>query len=196
VVPDQFSRFIAYAAFGWLPAGYKLLEGGTTRGSTYQVAWRPSLSTAWYLLAYPAGGCQLTKAPGLMCKAYYPLGPLALTSRASFRYKASRIGAPTAFVGSGIDRAQIGQFWVRRLAVLPTSPGDGNYAHPVEPGDGGACPASWTATVASSSTVSVTLRSLVPSSARSRASAKSAWCGRQQPGQVWPEDSCSPMTLR
>ena len=82
VVPDQFSPFIAYAAFGWLPAGYKLLEGGTTRGSTYQVAWRPSLSTAWYLLAYPAGGCQLTQARGLMCKAYYPFGPLALTSRA------------------------------------------------------------------------------------------------------------------
>ena len=82
VVADQFSPFIAYAAFGWLPAGYKLLEGGTTRGSTYQVAWRPSLSTAWYLLAYPAGGCQLTKARGLMCKAYYPFGPLALTSRA------------------------------------------------------------------------------------------------------------------
>jgi hypothetical protein len=82
VVPDQFSPFIAYAAFGWLPAGYKLLEGGTTRGSTFQVAVRPGLPTAWYLLAYPAGGCQLTKARGLMCKAYYPFGPLALTSRA------------------------------------------------------------------------------------------------------------------
>jgi hypothetical protein len=83
VVPHQFSPFIAYAAFGWLPAGYKLLEGGTTRGSTYQVAGRPGLITRpWYLLAYPAGGCQLTKARGLMCKAYYPFGPLALTSRA------------------------------------------------------------------------------------------------------------------
>ncbi len=83
VVPHQFSPFIAYAAFGWLPAGYKLLFGGTTRGSTYQVAGRPSLITRpWYLLAYPAGGCQLTKARGLMCKAYYPFGPLALTSRA------------------------------------------------------------------------------------------------------------------
>jgi hypothetical protein len=82
VVADQFSPFIAYAAFGWLPAGYTLLEGGTTRGSTYQVAGRPSLSTAWYLLACPAGGCQLTKARGLMCTAYYPFGPLALTSRA------------------------------------------------------------------------------------------------------------------
>lgn len=83
VVPQQFSPFIAYAAFGWLPAGYKLLFGGTTRGSTYQVAGRPGLVTRpWYLLAYPAGGCQLTKARGLMCKAYYPFGPLALTSRA------------------------------------------------------------------------------------------------------------------
>jgi hypothetical protein len=83
VVPHQFSPFVAYAAFGWLPAGYKLLEGGTTRGSTYQVAGRPSLSPRpWYLLGYPAGGCQLTKARGLMCKAYYPFGPLALTSRA------------------------------------------------------------------------------------------------------------------
>jgi hypothetical protein len=82
VIPQQFSPFIAYAAFGWLPAGYKLLEGGTTRGSTYQVAWRPSLSRAWYLVAYPAGGCQLTTARGLLCKAYYPFGPLALTSRA------------------------------------------------------------------------------------------------------------------
>ncbi len=83
VVAHQFSPFIAYAAFGWLPAGYKLLEGGTTRGSTYQVAGPPSLSTRpWYLLAYPAGGCQLTKARGLICKAYYPFGPLALTSRA------------------------------------------------------------------------------------------------------------------
>ena len=82
VVAHQFSPFIAYAAFGWLPADYKLLEGGTTRGATYQVAWRPSSSTAWYLLAYPAGGCQLTTARGLMCKAYYPFGPLALTGRA------------------------------------------------------------------------------------------------------------------
>ena len=82
VGPHQFSPFIAYAVFGWLPEGYKLLEGGTTRGSTYQVAWRPSVSTAWYLVAYPAGGCQLTKARGLLCKAYDPFGPLALTSRA------------------------------------------------------------------------------------------------------------------
>jgi len=83
VAADKFSPFIAYAAFGWLPAGYQLLEGGTTRGSTYQVAGPPSLSTRpWYLLAYPAGGCQLTQARGLMCKAYYPFGPLALTSRA------------------------------------------------------------------------------------------------------------------
>jgi hypothetical protein len=81
VVAHQFSPFIAYAAFGWLPAGYKLLEGGTTRGSTYQMAGPPS-SRPWYLLAYPAGGCQLTQARGLMCKAYYPFGPLALTSRA------------------------------------------------------------------------------------------------------------------
>jgi len=82
VGPHQFSPFIAYAAFRWLPAGYKLLEGGTTRGATYQVAWRPSVSTAWYLVAYPAGGCQLTQARGLLCTAYYPFGPLALTSRA------------------------------------------------------------------------------------------------------------------
>jgi DUF1707 SHOCT-like domain len=83
VAGDQFSPFIAYAAFGWLPAGYKLLEGGTTRGSTYQVAGPPRLSTRpWYLLAYPAGGCQLTGARGLTCRAYYPFGPLALTSRA------------------------------------------------------------------------------------------------------------------
>jgi hypothetical protein len=83
VVPHQFSPFIAYAAFGWLPSGYTLLFGGTTRGSTYQVAGPPSSVTRpWYLLAYPAGGCQLTTARGLMCKAYYPLGPLALTSRA------------------------------------------------------------------------------------------------------------------
>lgn len=83
VVPHQFSPFIAYAVFGWLPGGYKLLEGGTTRGSTYQVAGPPSSSTRpWYLLAYPAGGCQLTQARGLMCKAYYPFGPLALTSQA------------------------------------------------------------------------------------------------------------------
>jgi len=83
VVPSQFSPFIAYAAFGWLPAGYRLLEGGTTRGATYQVAGRPHLvPRPWYLLAYPAGGCQLTKARGLICKAYYPFGPLALTSRA------------------------------------------------------------------------------------------------------------------
>jgi len=83
VSPHQFSPFIAYAAFGWLPAGYRLLEGGTTRGATYQVAGRPHVvPRPWYLLAYPAGGCQLTKARGLICKAYYPFGPLALTSRA------------------------------------------------------------------------------------------------------------------
>ena len=83
VVPHEFSPFIAYAAFGWLPAGYKLLFGGTTRGSTYQVAGQPGgVTRPWYLLAYPAGGCQLSKARGLICKAYYPFGPLALTSRA------------------------------------------------------------------------------------------------------------------
>jgi hypothetical protein len=83
VVPHQFSPFIAYAAFGWLPAGSKVLFGGTTRGSTYQVAgWGSLFRRPWYLLAYPAGGCQLTKARGLMCKAYYPFGPLALTRRA------------------------------------------------------------------------------------------------------------------
>ena len=32
VVAHQFSPFIAYATFGWLPTGYKLLVGGTTRG--------------------------------------------------------------------------------------------------------------------------------------------------------------------
>jgi hypothetical protein len=83
VVPHQFSPFIAYAAFGWLPAGSKVLFGGTTRGSTYQVAgWGSLWRRPWYLLAYPAGGCQLTKARGLLCKAYYPSGPLALASRA------------------------------------------------------------------------------------------------------------------
>jgi len=83
VAPHQFSPFIAYAAFGWLPTGYRLLEGGTTRGVTYQVVGRPHVvPRPWYLLAYPAGGCQLTKARGLICKAYYPFGPLALTSRA------------------------------------------------------------------------------------------------------------------
>ena len=83
VVPQQFSPFLAYAAFGWLPAGYKVLEGGTTRGATYQVAGPPSVATRpWYLLAYPAGGCTLTGARGLMCPAYYPFGPLALTGRA------------------------------------------------------------------------------------------------------------------
>lgn len=82
VAPHQFSPFTAYAAFGWLPAGYKLLQGGTTRGSTYQIAVQPRLQITWYLLAYPAGGCQLTKARGLICKAYYPFGPLALTRRA------------------------------------------------------------------------------------------------------------------
>jgi hypothetical protein len=83
VVPHQFSPFIAYAVFGWLPAGSQLLMGGTSRGSTYEIAAWGSLSPRpWYLLAYPAGGCQLTKARGLMCKAYYPFGPLALSSRA------------------------------------------------------------------------------------------------------------------
>jgi hypothetical protein len=83
VVPHQFSPVIAYAAFGWLPAGSKVLEGGTTRGSTYQLAgWGSLWRRPWYLLAYPAGGCQVTQARGLICKAYYPFGPLALTSRA------------------------------------------------------------------------------------------------------------------
>lgn len=80
---QQFNPLIPYAVFGWLPAKSKLLEGGTTLGATYQVAGPPSLSRRpWYLLAYPAGGCQLTRARGLTCKAYYPDGPLALTSRA------------------------------------------------------------------------------------------------------------------
>ena len=117
VAPRQFSPFIAYAAFGWLPAGYKLLFGGTTRGSSYQVAWNPRLSRAWYLLAYPAGGCQFTTARGLLCKAYDPFGPLALTSRAPAINGHSASWA-TAYAAHWPSRALAWQYAPGSWAVL------------------------------------------------------------------------------
>jgi hypothetical protein len=118
VVPHQFSPFIAYAAFGWLPAGSKVLFGGTTRGSTYQVAgWGSLFRRPWYLLAYPAGGCQLTKARGLMCKAYYPFGPLALTSRAP-DINGHRAYWATAYASQRPYRALAWQYAAGSWAVL------------------------------------------------------------------------------
>jgi hypothetical protein len=118
VVPHQFSPFIAYAAFGWLPAGSKVLFGGTTRGSTYQVAgWGSLWTRPWYLLAYPAGGCQLTKARGLMCKAYYPFGPLALTSRAP-DINGHRAYWATAYASQRPYRALAWQYAAGSWAVL------------------------------------------------------------------------------
>jgi hypothetical protein len=118
VVPHQFSPFIAYAAFGWLPAGSTVLFGGTTRGSTYQVAgWGSLWTRPWYLLAYPAGGCQLTKARGLMCKAYYPFGPLALTSRAP-DINGHRAYWATAYASQRPYRALAWQYAVGSWAVL------------------------------------------------------------------------------
>ena len=118
VVPHQFSPFIAYAAFGWLPAGSKVLFGGTTRGSTYQVAgWGSLWRRPWYLLAYPAGGCQLTKARGLMCKAYYPFGPLALTSRAP-DINGHRAYWATAYASQRPYRALAWQYAAGSWAVL------------------------------------------------------------------------------
>jgi hypothetical protein len=118
VVPHQFSPFIAYAAFGWLPAGSKVLFGGTTRGSTYQVAgWGSLWRRPWYLLAYPAGGCQLTKARGLMCKAYYPFGPLALTSGAP-DINGHRAYWATAYASQRPYRALAWQYATGSWAVL------------------------------------------------------------------------------
>jgi len=118
VVPHQFSPFIAYAALGWLPAGSKVLFGGTTRGSTYQVAgWGSLWRRPWYLLAYPAGGCQLTKARGLMCKAYYPFGPLALTSRAP-DINGHRAYWATAYASQRPYRALAWQYAAGSWAVL------------------------------------------------------------------------------
>ena len=118
VVPHQFSPFIAYAAFGWLPAGSRVLFGGTTRGSTYQVAgWGSLWRRPWYLLAYPAGGCQLTKARGLMCKAYDPFGPLALTSRAP-DINGHRAYWATAYASQRPYRALAWQYAASSWAVL------------------------------------------------------------------------------
>jgi len=131
VVSDQFSPFIAYAVFGWLPTGYTLVEGGTTRGSTYQVAWQPSLSRAWYLLAYPAGRCQLTKTRGLMCTAYDPFGPLALTSRAP-DINGHRGYWATAYAARWPSRALAWQYAPGSWAVLElgkTKPPDTHWRH-------------------------------------------------------------------
>jgi hypothetical protein len=118
VAPHQFSPFIAYAVFGWLPAGSKVLLGGTTRGSTYQVAgWGSLWRRPWYLLAYPAGGCQLTKARGLLCKAYYPFGPLALSSRAP-DINGHRAYWATAYASQRPYRALAWQYAADSWAVL------------------------------------------------------------------------------
>jgi len=65
--PRQFSPLVPYLSFGWLPAGYKLVEGGTSRGVVWLNAGDKlgSLEGALSLTVYAAGKCHLTTArPG------------------------------------------------------------------------------------------------------------------------------------
>jgi hypothetical protein len=69
--PRQFNPLIPYLSFGWLPAGGKLVAGGTGQKVMYLIA-RPKLDarSEWNLSVYAAGRCTLVAAPRrLTCSA-------------------------------------------------------------------------------------------------------------------------------
>ncbi len=63
--PRQFNPLIPYLSFGWLPAGDKLVAGGTGQKVMYLTAG-PKLDarSTWDLTVYAAGQCHLTASAG------------------------------------------------------------------------------------------------------------------------------------
>jgi hypothetical protein len=75
VAPRQFSPLIPFAAFGWLPAGNRLISGGTGPASSYQVAGPNPGKTPWIVNVYAAGRCHLSvSAQDLDCPASHITG--------------------------------------------------------------------------------------------------------------------------
>jgi hypothetical protein len=72
--PRQFNPLIPYVAFGWLPAGQSLDQGGARRGEVYMQADSASSFPGWGLGVYARGQCRLTSAGrGLKCAGETPL---------------------------------------------------------------------------------------------------------------------------
>jgi len=73
--PRHFSPLVPYAAFGWLPPGYPVLLGGSSRSMALQLAGPSVVKRTWMLDVAAAGHCRL--APGareLTCRSS-PLNP-------------------------------------------------------------------------------------------------------------------------
>jgi hypothetical protein len=63
--PRQFNPLVPYLSFGWLPAGNKLVAGGTRPKVAYLTAGRtPDARSTWDLVVYAAGQCHLTGPAG------------------------------------------------------------------------------------------------------------------------------------
>jgi hypothetical protein len=101
--PRQFSPLIPYLSFGWLPAGDKLVAGGTGQKVMYLIARpKPDARSEWNLSVYAAGRCTLAAAPRrLTCSA----GP---TTQISGRAPAVR--GHRAFWASSGDSSLVWQY--------------------------------------------------------------------------------------
>jgi hypothetical protein len=101
--PRQFSPLIPYLSFGWLPAGDKLVAGGTGRKVMYLIA-RPKLDarSEWNLSVYAAGRCTLVAAPRrLTCSA----GPAT-----QIRGRAPAVRGHRAFWASSGDSSLVWEY--------------------------------------------------------------------------------------
>jgi len=73
--PRQFNPLVPYAAFGWLPPGYPVLLGGSSRSLALQLAGPSLVRRTWMLDVAAAGHCRLASgARKLTCRSS-PLNP-------------------------------------------------------------------------------------------------------------------------
>jgi hypothetical protein len=73
--PRQFNPLVPYAAFGWLPPGYPVLLGGSSRSLALQLAGPSVVKRPWMLDVAAAGSCRLApEARELTCRSS-PLNP-------------------------------------------------------------------------------------------------------------------------
>jgi hypothetical protein len=77
VAPRRFNPLVPYLSFGWLPAGDKLVEGGTSLGMVWLSAGpKPFTPQDFELDVYAAGKCHLTVAgPATHTSAVPQAGP-------------------------------------------------------------------------------------------------------------------------
>ena len=72
--PRQFNPLIPYVAFGWLPAGQSLSQGGARRGEVFMLTGSASDALGWGLSVYARGQCHLTSSgKSLKCAGETPL---------------------------------------------------------------------------------------------------------------------------